>query len=222
MSASLGISTRGDGSAELPGCDLNGDGVANESRMFQAKEALQDVIATFGEVEFSLWRYTQTTGGQSCTVDGNCTSPLTCENHDGNAATPNVCAYDADVLDGNTTAGFEGQCDLYTYTGSQSTFSCANCTSTGATNRDREVCEFYDLDQARTSAVSRLDGTSTVNCYPVGNEQHRFMRYTGTCTGGEQLVNFPATGYDDNYLQIYSWMGAARSRRASTGAISIT
>src|SRR5688572_16496468 len=40
MTISEGIPTRGDGSAELPGCDLNGDGIANESRMFQAKEAL--------------------------------------------------------------------------------------------------------------------------------------------------------------------------------------
>ena len=206
MTAALGISTRGDGSAEYPGCDLNGDGIANESRMFQAKEAIQDVTATFGEVEFALWRFEQYVGGNTCTGDGDCQGTLQCENHDGNNGTPNVCAYDADRLDGSTTAGMEGQCDLYTFTGSPSTFTCASCTSTGTTNRDRETCDFYDLDQARTGATSRLDGMSTVNCYPVGNEQHRFIKEAGTCNGGEQLVTFPATGFDDNYAQIFTWI----------------
>ena len=204
MVTTNGISTRGDGSVELPGCDLNGDGIANESRMFQAKEALQDVTATFGEVEFSLWRYTQITGGNTCTVDGNCTSPLTCEDHDSNGSGSNRCAFDADILDGPTGAGFEGQCEIFTHTGSPASFACSTCNFT--TTFDRAVCEMFDLDRVRTTAISPLNGTSTVNCYPVANPQHRFMRYSGTCTGGEQLVNFPATGFDDNYPQIYSWI----------------
>ena len=203
MTVTEGIPTRGDGSAELPGCDLNGDGQANESRMYQAKEALQDVTATFGEVEFSLWRYTQITGGQNCTVDGNCTSPLTCENHDNNAGTSNVCALDADLVDGPTAAGFEGQCGIFTWTGSPSTFACTACDF--STTYNRAVCEMYDLDRVRTGAVSNLN-SSTVTCYPQADPTHRFMRYTGTCTGGEQLVNFPATGFADNYSQIFSWI----------------
>jgi hypothetical protein len=203
MTISEGIPTRGDGSAELPGCDLNGDGIANESRMFQAKEALQDVTATFGEVEFSLWRYTQITGGNNCTVNGNCTSPLECEDHDNNAGTSRVCALDADLVDGPTAAGSEGQCGIFTWTGSPATFTCNNCDF--AQTYDRATCEMFDLDRVRTNASSVLNG-SNVQCFPLADPTHRFMRYTGTCTGGQQLVPFPATGFADNYPQIFEWI----------------
>ncbi|HUQ00972.1 MAG TPA: MopE-related protein, partial [Kofleriaceae bacterium] len=202
MSVSEGIQTRGDGSAEIPGCDLNGDGVANESRMYQAKEALQDVTATFGEVEFSLWRYTQITGGQTCPT--TCASPHECEDHDNNAGTPQVCAIDADRLDDATTAGFEGQCAMFTWTGSPASFSCANCDF--ANGFDRATCELFDLDRVKTGATSLLNGTSSVSCFPSADPTHRFIRYAGQCTGGEQLVNFPATGFGDNYAQIFEWI----------------
>ena len=209
--------TRGDGSADLPGCDLNGNGLADDSRMYQAKEALQDVIATFGEVEFSLWRYRQITGGQTCTSDGQCPdtpgglSVMTCEDVDNNAATPRVCALDADIFDGPTTAGFEGQCYPLSYTGAPNNFSCNACDFQNTYNRAN--CMLWDLDQIRTGGTSPING-ATVTCYPTSNPQHRFMRYhggfgnNGACdpTGAEQLVGFPATGFDDNYLQIFSWI----------------
>jgi hypothetical protein len=201
-----------------PGCDLNGDGLANDSRMYQAKEALNNVVATFGEVEFSLWRYAQVTGGQTCGTDASCpdtpggASVLTCEDHDASAATSNVCALDADILDNATAAGVEGQCARFTYTGSASTFSCASCDA--AVSYDRASCQMFDLDRVKSTGVSPLNGTSTVQCFPSANPQHRFMRYhgginnAGACdpTGGQRLVNFPATGFDDNYPQIAAWI----------------
>ena len=218
MTYSDGITTRGDGSADLTGCDLNGDGLANDSRMYQAKEALNNVVATFGEVEFSLWRYAQVTGGQTCGTDASCpdtpggASVLTCEDHDASAATSNVCALDADILDNATAAGVEGQCARFTYTGSASTFSCASCDA--AVSYDRASCQMFDLDRVKSTGVSPLNGTSTVQCFPSANPQHRFMRYhgginnAGACdpTGGQRLVNFPATGFDDNYPQIAAWI----------------
>ncbi len=218
LTTSDGVATRGDGSAELPGCDLNGNGLADDSRMYQAKEALADVIATFGEVEFSLWRYRQVTGGQTCTADGDCPSTpgglraLDCEDHDLNAATARVCAFDADRLDGTTTAGFEGQCARFTHTGSPGTFTCNACDF--ASTYDRANCMLFDLDRVRSGGVSPLNNTSTVSCFPAANPSHRFMRNhgglsnNGACdpTGAERLVNFPATGFDDNYLSIYSWI----------------
>src|SRR5579884_2870314 len=39
-----GVPTHGDGSTENPGCDENGDGLYNDSKMFQAKGALLNVI----------------------------------------------------------------------------------------------------------------------------------------------------------------------------------
>ncbi|RMH42785.1 MAG: hypothetical protein D6689_07135, partial [Deltaproteobacteria bacterium] len=66
------VATRGDGSAQHPGCDVDGDGLADDSRIYQAKNALQIVVATFGEVEFSLWRFAGLEGGQSCTNANQC------------------------------------------------------------------------------------------------------------------------------------------------------
>jgi MYXO-CTERM domain-containing protein len=230
MTASDGIATRGDGSADLPGCDLNGDGVANDSRMFQAKEAIADVVATFGEVEFSLWRYAQVTGGQTCSTNGECPdtpgglSILDCENHDGIAGTSNVCAFDADRMDGATTAGFEGQCNRFTHTGSPSTFTCTACDYN--TTYNRAACMMYDLDRVRSGATSLLDG-SAVQCFPSANPTHRYMRYHGAVdnnnecdpTGGQQLVAFPATGYDDNYSAILEWIDHVQSPFSSTNEL---
>ena len=52
--------TYGDGSTEHVGIDTNCDGIAgNDSRLFQAKNAASDTVASFGEVEFALARYAQ-------------------------------------------------------------------------------------------------------------------------------------------------------------------
>ncbi len=218
MTISDGVATRGDGSADLGGCDLDGDGAPNDSRMYQAKEALNNVVATFGEVEFALWRYRQVTGGQTCTGDASCPdtpgglSVMSCEDHDNNVGTSRLCALDADILDNATSAGVEGQCNRFTYTGAASTFSCDNCDF--ATTYDRATCQMFDLDDVRTMGVSPLDGTSPVTCYPTAQTQHRFMRYHGgfingsACdpTGGERLVDFPTSGFADNYPAISSWI----------------
>ncbi|MBZ0233686.1 MAG: hypothetical protein K8M05_15270, partial [Deltaproteobacteria bacterium] len=209
-----GIPTRGDGSSLTPGCDVDGDGQANDSRMYQAKEALQDVTATFGEVEFSLWRYAQIEGGQTCASDASCPdtpgglSVMTCENVGGT----NRCAVDATILDINASA--VGQCDPFTWNGASSSWSCAQCfESTG--NIERAVCEAYQLHNIRTGGTSPLSGT--VNCaLPI--ESHPFIldhggfSNNGACdpTGGEQLVSFPATGFDDNYAQIFQYIDHQR------------
>ena len=228
MTVSDGVATRGDGSADLPGCDVNGDGLANDSRMYQAKQALSSVVSTFGEVEFALWRYGQVTGGQTCATDASCPdtpgglSILTCEDHDNNAGTSNVCALDADILDGPTAAGIEGQCERFTYTGSSNAFSCTSCDY--LSTYDRATCSFYDMDRVRTGALSPLNNAA-VTCFPQANPQHRFMRYHGgfvgannQCdpTGAQRLVDFPATGFDDNYNQIIAWIDGNQSPFTTT------
>jgi len=215
LTVSEGIATRGDGSNDLPGCDLNGDGLANDSRMFKAKQAFSSIVSSFGELEFSLWRYTQVTGGQTCPT--TCPSPLLCEDHDNNAGTAEVCALDADRLDNVTTAGFEGQCNLFTWTGAPAAFTCNHCNFTSS--YDQATCRMFDLDRVRTNAVSPLNGTSNVTCYPPADPTHRYIRYAGTCTGGEQLVSFPATGFNDNYLQLLEWVDHNQSPFASTNEL---
>jgi MYXO-CTERM domain-containing protein len=211
-----GISTRGDGSVNTPGCDLNGDGQANDSRMSQAKGALGNVLATFGEVEFSLWRYNQTEGGQTCVTNATCpktASGLTvfsCES----VAGVNRCVLNSSALD--STPATVGQCNPFTWNGAAGTFDCSACDFTNTF--DRALCESRSLNRSRTGAVSLLNGTSTVNC-ALPTTDHRFVFSRGAgfnnnaCdpTGAERLVAFPATGFDDNYNQIASWIDGVQT-----------
>ena len=54
-----GKPTFGDGSANHAGLDSNGDGLANDSRLYKAKQALTQVISAYPEIDFGLARFTQ-------------------------------------------------------------------------------------------------------------------------------------------------------------------
>ncbi|MEM1417907.1 MAG: vWA domain-containing protein, partial [Myxococcota bacterium] len=59
--------TFGDGSLEHPGLDTDGDGDANDARLFLAKEAVSQLISNYPEIDFALARYAQdTSADQSC------------------------------------------------------------------------------------------------------------------------------------------------------------
>ena len=66
------VATHGDGSREHPGCDLDGNGRFDDSKMSQAKAALRETLVAFGGVEFSLARYRQSELGQACTSNAQC------------------------------------------------------------------------------------------------------------------------------------------------------
>jgi hypothetical protein len=51
--------TFGDGSLYHPGIDVDGDGKANDSRLYKAKNALGNVIAAYPEVDWALARFNQ-------------------------------------------------------------------------------------------------------------------------------------------------------------------
>ena len=89
--------THGDGSITHPGCDLDGNGRFDDSKMFQAKLALSDTMTAFGSAEFSLARYRQNELGQACMVLGNC--PITGQNG-ANGCVDGRCAYN---VPSNTT-----------------------------------------------------------------------------------------------------------------------
>ncbi|MEW5855600.1 MAG: HYR domain-containing protein, partial [Myxococcota bacterium] len=207
-SAVLGITdirTRGDGTALTPGCDVNGDGQANDSRLYQAKEALRSVVSTVDGSRFSLWRFAQVEGGQSCTTDAECPdtpggqSYLTCENVGG----ANHCMLDAAML-----GSANGQCAVETWNGAAASFSCSQCSDAGS---ERLVCEAYGMGNIRTSGTSPLGGT--VQC-ALPTEDHPYKGShgarvsAGACdpTGGERLVDFPATDGDDNAPALLTWM----------------
>jgi hypothetical protein len=73
MSQNAGtVPTHGDGSREHPGCDLDGNGKYDDSKMAQAKAALRETLVAFGGVEFSLARYHQSELGQTCAGSAQC------------------------------------------------------------------------------------------------------------------------------------------------------
>lgn len=211
-----GINTRGDGSLLTPGCDLNGDGLPNDSRMAQAKAAVGNVIATFGEVEFSLWRYAQTEAGQVCVTNATCPkSPggltiFSCEN----VAGTNRCVLNSSILD--STPATVGQCDPFTWNGANAAFDCSTCDFTNTF--ERAACEANALNRVRTGGLSPLNNSSSVNC-ALPSTDHRYIWSAGAFTnagacdplGGERVVGFPATGFDDNYVQLRSWIDGVQT-----------
>ncbi|HEY0710317.1 MAG TPA: MopE-related protein [Polyangia bacterium] len=66
------VATHGDGSQEHPGCDLDGNGLYDDSRLYNAKQSLRETLLAFGSAEFSLARYRQTELGQMCTTATGC------------------------------------------------------------------------------------------------------------------------------------------------------
>ncbi|RMH42294.1 MAG: VWA domain-containing protein [Deltaproteobacteria bacterium] len=72
-----GRPTFGDGSLDHPGADVDGDGLANDSKLFQAKQALSSVIAAYPEIDFALARYHQDEG-----IDRSCQLAHWFECHD--------------------------------------------------------------------------------------------------------------------------------------------
>src|SRR5690348_5173023 len=67
------VRTHGDGSDNQLGCDLDGNGRYDDSKMYQAKLALADTVTAFGSAEFSLARYHQNELGQACMTNADCT-----------------------------------------------------------------------------------------------------------------------------------------------------
>jgi len=66
-----GVPTFGDGSIGHAGLDQDGNGVADDSRLYKAKGALSTVIAAYPEIDFALARYHQDTAvDRSCQVAG--------------------------------------------------------------------------------------------------------------------------------------------------------
>lgn len=204
--------TRGDGSAEFPGCDVDGDGQANDSRIFQTKDVLTRFVGDYGELEFSLWRFKQLTAGQACASDSDCPKTaeglaiLTCVDGDGNPATTKQCAFDAAKLGAPQS---QGLCSTATWTGADTTFTCSQCDS--QTSFDRAQCRAYGLDQIRSGGTSPVNGTVVTCQSPTA---HPFMDHVGSfpngasCSpsGADEVVAFPVSGWDDNFRGSIAWL----------------
>jgi len=93
-----GFPTFGDGSAEHPGIDTDGDSWANDSRLFLAKEALGQVVSAYPEIDFALARYHQDQSvDQSCQLAAwiECAGIFATYDEPGDNTGPTVCTVDA-------------------------------------------------------------------------------------------------------------------------------
>jgi hypothetical protein len=118
-----GVYTHGDGSNENPGCDVNGDGQFNDSKIYQAKQALANVVSAWGEVEWALERYAQATAGQTCSpdVEIQCASNSDCPTGFGYSCWNGYCRKSCNS---GADCGSTGIYGCYT-----AGAHCVNCTS---------------------------------------------------------------------------------------------
>ncbi|MBI4509974.1 MAG: SUMF1/EgtB/PvdO family nonheme iron enzyme [Deltaproteobacteria bacterium] len=193
-----GVSTHGDGSDEHKGCDMDGDGLFDDSRVFAAKGALRNVVGAFGEIEFALARFKQVTGGGSCSTYLDCP-----RGPDG--------SYLFDCL-GPTGAkrcvSCISSCDSDTnYDECTASFSCGSCDYSS-------YCSAKRIDRTCEGDASPI-ASATVDCYAPSSD-NECINYVGayrtsdalTCVnaGGEVLVSFPASSNDDNFSQLSAWI----------------
>ncbi len=84
-----GTRTHGDGSKTHPGCDLDMNGKYDDSKLYQAKAALNDTLAAFGIAEFAMSRYHQDELGQTCNTAFECARM----GKGANVCADNLCAF---------------------------------------------------------------------------------------------------------------------------------
>jgi hypothetical protein len=186
------VRTHGDGSDNQLGCDLDGNGRYDDSKMFQAKLALADTITAFGSAEFSLARYHQNELGQACTTSADCTRM-------DNGASDCVAGRCGFIIRGNSTDYDE--CKGGTATGN----GCIRCAdpdndptqvyyngNTCCTQSDPRsggfgmagdvLVAFSDTTSNRPELLTWIDGKED---FPAGNNKE--LRATGTTPIGGSL-----------------------------------
>ena len=101
--------TFGDGTTGHEGCDLNGDAIWEDSKLFQAKASVADTVAAFGSAEFAFARYRGVDLGQSCGSTADCPKdPNTQQVFDNVQCVAGACVYQADHY--QCTAGCPANC----------------------------------------------------------------------------------------------------------------
>jgi MYXO-CTERM domain-containing protein len=162
MTQSLaGLETHGDGSSAHPGCDLDGkstNGTAyDDSKLYLSKAAVIDTISAFGAAEFALAVYAQTTLGQPCATDSDCSATLsgaTCALIPGGSTTQKYCAYHGG--------------DTYTECAAGAGATCLNCANPTDTND--LMLEWQSFNCAGTCSYSQgcVGGQVIVGFPPAG------------------------------------------------------
>ncbi|MDZ4695306.1 MAG: MopE-related protein [Deltaproteobacteria bacterium] len=183
------IETHGDGSARHPGCDIDNNSLYDDSRLFQAKGALLDTFAAFGQAEFALARYAMTDVSQTCTADAQCPPG----NYSGNGDPRNWTCIDPSHVAGNTQ-----YCAVNHRVGCNNNGTCYD-ECTGANNDGT-------ANGAGTNGCIRCAAPATdpFDVYAKGLECGQTPCTYPNCMGANVLVPFP-TG-SSNFSSLVSWL----------------
>jgi hypothetical protein len=173
-----GFFTHGDGSYEHPGCDVNGDGLYNDSKIYQAKQSVYNVVSSYGEVDFALERFDQTEFGATCTTDPDAANYIYCITDPVGTRRamycPPVCSNGTDYIECNGTPCGAGYADV------------------------NSSCQGHN---------SPFAGNPPIHCANITNTRNTFQSciyYQGTCTGGDVLVPFSTTANTEN--AVLAWV----------------
>jgi len=204
--------THGDGSARHPGCDLDGNGLYDDSRLAQAKKSLRDTIAAFGQAEFALARYKAVDVQKICTTDTDCTG-------------------DATLLAGFGALNAQGQmnnleCIDPTHITGTATYCAVNrgwgC-DTGYPGLSESYC--YDECDTFSPALTTADLLLCERCAaPQSDPTDVYVKGiecsggTGcafdVCDGADVIVPFPSN--DSNFAELMSWIDGVETYPAGT------
>lgn len=188
-----GTETRGDGSARHPGCNVDGYAAFDGSRLYQAKQALNDTISAFGVAEFALARYKATDINQRCTVGKDANGDGINDDCAGLADPTNYGCIDPTDVPGTDTfcavnrgwgcnSGWPGRADSLCYA------ECGVTSGTCCTNRKPGIA----TPDPRDIYTKGLECPTSSDCvYP-------------TCDGADVVVGFPSGG--SNYDSLLSWL----------------
>jgi hypothetical protein len=143
--------TYGDGTADTwsyaghtdhkccPGIDVNGDGVANDSRLYNVKEAISQMVYSSGEIEFGLMKFAQQFNSSWGTW---------------HAGTLGSQYYDNQVDDNDDWLRYQSRSTDFN---TQSEWLCAGFGAGGASNDPATLLKW--INQHEYSAYQTVDGT---------------------------------------------------------------
>ncbi|MDX2021521.1 MAG: MopE-related protein [Deltaproteobacteria bacterium] len=195
-----GIETHGDGSSRHPGCDLDNNSSYDDSRLFQAKQALSDTISAFGVAEFALARYRTFEWKKACTTNLDCAPPS------GTAMSDWRYYYPYAPIDQAWTCGPEGYCAIQHTRGCNNWYQCyKECAGGAATTNGCIRCA--------NGADTRVDTYAAgIEC-PTAGDNKSDCAYPG-CDGADVVVPFPESS--SNYDELLSWMDGQETYPAGT------
>jgi Putative metal-binding motif len=212
--------TSGDGSKRHPGIDLNSvstNGWAfDDSRLFQAKGALMDTFAAFGQAEFALGRYAAVDLSRTCTMNSQCRD-ATMTTLLGTITAAGTVG-DIDCLDPTHIAGTTNYCAVNRRNGCNNNGQCYAECRPGSTNFDCATRSYSVLNAG--FPVTNSPQPDNWDLYSKGLECASgtacvFDPASATpCNGANVLVGFPSGS--SNFSSLMEWLDGEETYPSGT------